>query len=91
MSELLWFAPVMLAWCFAVYHLATRHEEPRLLARYGLAYEQYRDRTPRWIPRLARATDGAGMPAENFLWPSVLAEAHNLALVIPFLLKDLLH
>lgn len=31
-------------------------EEPRLLERYGDAYETYRQRVPRWLPHLPRKT-----------------------------------
>jgi len=40
--------------------LATRLEEPRLLARFGAGYETYRRAVPGWLPRpLSRRSPGA--------------------------------
>ncbi len=36
----------------ATYHLlVVRVEEPKLRAAFGAAYEEYRERVPRWLPR----------------------------------------
>lgn len=37
--------------------LIRRHEEPRLRARFGAAYDAYAARTPAWVPRPRRASD----------------------------------
>ena len=37
---------------FAIFLFVLLYEEPTLSARFGSDYEEYRKRTPRWIPRL---------------------------------------
>lgn len=39
---------------FVAFHLrVVFYEEPRLRAQFGEAYERYRSRVPRWIPRVS--------------------------------------
>ena len=89
MSELLWFAPVALAWCAVVYQCAVLYEQSHLANKYGDAYREYKRRVPRWLPCFVR-TGGVQVCVVYFLWPSVLAEAHNLVFLIPFVLKEFL-
>jgi protein-S-isoprenylcysteine O-methyltransferase Ste14 len=42
---------VTVAWAFLVYDQAVRHEERRLLQKYGAEYLEYRARAGRWLPR----------------------------------------
>lgn len=86
LAELFWFVPVQVLYCAAVYALVVRHEEARLAAKYGAPYREYLASVPRWFPRLrplARATD-MGL----YFVPSLLVEAHNLLLLVPFLVKE---
>ena len=91
MSELLWFAPIMLAYAGVHYSLVVRHEESRLRQRYGAPYEQYLDQVPRWFPRHPVLSDQAAPQLRGLFWPSFLAEVHNLLLLIPFLVKEFIY
>jgi protein-S-isoprenylcysteine O-methyltransferase Ste14 len=51
-SGLPWLVPVTWGWAFLVYDQVVRHEERRLLEKYGEAYRQYEESVPRWIPRI---------------------------------------
>jgi protein-S-isoprenylcysteine O-methyltransferase Ste14 len=88
-SELFWSAPIMLVWCAVVYHLVVQYEEPSLSARYGDTYRQYAAQVRRWIPSVRPLSAIARTPsARPFVFPSILAEMHNLLLLGPFVLKD---
>lgn len=89
LAELFWFAPVMLAYVALVYSLVVRHEEAHLCAKYGQPYQQYLNEVPRWLPRARGEGSGIQDGVSSFLWPSVLAEAHNLLLLVPFVIKEL--
>jgi len=87
--ELPRFAPVQLAYCVVVYSGVVRYEEAHLARKYGDAYLDYLARVPRWLPGLRRA--GAfRREAPRYLWPSVLAEAHNLFLLVPVIAKEVI-
>jgi protein-S-isoprenylcysteine O-methyltransferase Ste14 len=58
----LWLLPVASAWGFLVYDQVVRHEERRLLEKYGEAYRAYQERVPRWIPRRTLASPRTGFP-----------------------------
>jgi protein-S-isoprenylcysteine O-methyltransferase Ste14 len=51
-------SPALAVWlaCFALANIVyiRLHEEPRLEARFGNRYRDYRERVPRWWPRLRR-------------------------------------
>jgi len=44
-----WIAAILM------YHLLSRHEEERMAAKFGEAYESYRRRVPMWLPRMGRS------------------------------------
>ena len=46
-----WFVPIAAALFAVEYGLIVRFEEHVLGATFGLAYDQYREQTPRWVPR----------------------------------------
>lgn len=79
-SELMWFVPFTLVWCAGIYSLAVRHEEERLLARYGEAYSNYMSQVPRWFPQIE------GL--KGYFYSPVVAEAQCLLILIPFVLKE---
>jgi len=89
MSELVWLAPAMLIWCAVVYSLVVRHEEKRLMAKYGAPYAEFLEAVPRWLPRLPRHSASVTPRARGYLRPAVRAELHNLLLLVPFVLKEL--
>lgn len=90
MSEIFWFAPIMLAYCAIVYSFVVRHEEAKLTRKYGLLYTDYYNRVPRWFPRLRCLKKTSATNMREFLGQSIFAEAHNFLLVIPFLFKEVL-
>jgi protein-S-isoprenylcysteine O-methyltransferase Ste14 len=60
--------PVLLAYAAAVaagfVAFVRWYEEPSLRRRYGVAYDEYRERVPGWLPRWpgAGSASGAGRP-----------------------------
>ena len=86
LSQVLWLVPVTMLWCLIVYTIVVREEEERLLELYGEPYAAYLRDTSRWLPR--RSNREAGR-FSGFLLPSLKAEAHNLLLLIPFIIKKL--
>ncbi len=91
LSELLWFLPVMLLWCMAVYTFVVRREEAHLLQKYGQSYGEFLRNVPRWMPRAARAGNGHDSRAQwrCYLWPSIAAELHCFIWLIPLVGKEM--
>jgi hypothetical protein len=50
-AKLGWLLPGTIGWAFIVFAIACKHEERRLLAKYGEVYEAYRAQVPAWWPR----------------------------------------
>lgn len=50
-SHVLWFVPVAMALFALEYYFIVRFEEGVLESHFGREYLEYRNRTPRWIPR----------------------------------------
>jgi len=90
LSELFWFAPLILVYCAVIYSFVVRYEESKLARKYGAAYTEYFNRVPRWFPRLRGLPKTSCPKMHEFLCPSIFAEMHNLLLVIPFLIKEAL-
>jgi protein-S-isoprenylcysteine O-methyltransferase Ste14 len=85
-SRLLWLAPVALVWCALVYSLVVRYEEKGLLKANGEPYRQYLAQVPRWLPRTLKHPN----LVNQYTGKSILAEAHCVLVVLPFVLKDYL-
>jgi hypothetical protein len=88
LSELFWFAPLMLVYCAIIYSFVVRYEEAKLIKQYGTLYTDYFNRVPRWFPGLRRLQEKSSTKTRQFLVSSLFAEMHNLLLVIPFLIKE---
>jgi protein-S-isoprenylcysteine O-methyltransferase Ste14 len=86
--ELVWLVPLAGLWCAGVYALVVRHEERRLLARYGAAYHAYQAAVPRWRPRVT--TVWAGGSGRAPLLHALRVECHIALLVAPVIFKELL-
>ncbi len=89
-SEVLWFLPVMLAWCVVVYHFVVRYEEAHLRVKYGDAYRAFMEQTPRWLPRVPAERAVGAHTMRRFLKPSIVAELHCFLLLVPFVLKEII-
>ncbi len=87
LAELYWFAPLMLVYCVAVYSVVIRFEESHLLGKYGWHYADYISKTPRWFPNF-HIPKSAAVNTRQFFIPSLLAEAPNLLLLLPPLIKE---
>lgn len=60
-GQALWYRSVSVLWwalgCWLGFHnRVLEYEEPHLAAKHGEEYEQYRDRVPRWLPRVRPLT-----------------------------------
>ena len=90
LGELCWLAPLMFIYCAVVYSIVVRFEESHLSDKYGQLYTEYANRIPRWIPNFRRMQQPDTIRVSPFLIPGLLAEAPNLLLLLPFLIKDLM-
>jgi len=88
MSELLWFVPLMLVYCVIIYSFVVRYEEAKLAEQYRTLYADYFAWVPRWFPKLRRLPKESLAKTREFLVPSIVAEMHNLLLIVPFLIKE---
>jgi len=52
LSELIWFAPLVILYFFILYHLVVLYEEEKLSERWGEDFRRYLEEVPRWIPKL---------------------------------------
>jgi protein-S-isoprenylcysteine O-methyltransferase Ste14 len=89
LAELFWFVPVQILYCAIVYTFVVRFEENRLYQKYGSAYLNYAHQVPRWLPKL-RSMSIKETNINRCLIPSMVAEVHNLLLVVPFIVKEML-
>jgi protein-S-isoprenylcysteine O-methyltransferase Ste14 len=89
LAELFWFVPVQILYCAIVYTFVVRFEENRLYQKYGSAYLNYAHQVPRWLPKL-RSLSIKETNINRYLIPSIVAEVHNLLLVVPFIVKEML-
>jgi protein-S-isoprenylcysteine O-methyltransferase Ste14 len=51
-SRLEWLLPLAIGWAYLVYVAASKHEERRMLVKYGASFEAYRREVPAWWPRV---------------------------------------
>ena len=91
MSELMWMVPVVLVYCAVIHGLVVRYEEQSLSRKYGVVYEDYRKRVPRWFPRLGRVLPADDPRRWRLVFASMIAEVHNLLLPVAFILKEIIN
>ena len=87
-SELLWFVPVTMFYCWGLYSFVVRYEESHLLAKYGEPYREYMEEVPRWYPRLSRSGNKSLVTGD--LLKSVIVELHSLIPLVLVLIKELI-
>jgi protein-S-isoprenylcysteine O-methyltransferase Ste14 len=87
-SELLWFAPIALFYCFGIYSLVVRYEEGHLLEKYGEDYRKYLSEVPRWFPNTFRF-ENLGIKNEYFR-ATIVAEIHCALAFLPYLVKEVI-
>lgn len=87
-SELAWLLPIAVCWAFAIYSLAIRHEEARLLDRYGEDFLRYAACVPRWVPRNLLETR-VSVRLHRPIVGAFVRQCTNLALLLPFALKEI--
>jgi protein-S-isoprenylcysteine O-methyltransferase Ste14 len=87
-SELLWFVPIALFYCFSIYSLAVRYEEGHLSKKYGEPYRKYMSEVPKWFPRTIRF--GNLQIKNEYIRPAIFAEIHSIFALLPFLVKELI-
>jgi len=79
----------MFVYCLAVYTAVIRFEESHLFNKYGQAYADYMSETPRWIPKFHIIKSAVTVDIRQFFVPSLFAEAPNLLLLLPFIIKEM--
>ena len=92
MTGVVWFVPIMLIYCAAVYAFVVRCEEAHLLKKFNDddQYQEYLENVPRWMPHLRFTAKSKVFEAKRFLFASIIAEVHCLLLLIPVVLKKTL-
>jgi protein-S-isoprenylcysteine O-methyltransferase Ste14 len=71
-----WVALIALVFFFANYHFIINAEEAFLLSRFGAAYDEYRAKVSRWLPRSAPAYEGA-LRDGSFDWARAVKKEIN--------------
>jgi len=89
LAELFWLVPIQIAYCAVVYTFTVRYEEDHLTEKYGDAYKEYVSLVPRWFPKGTAGLSVAEGSFGRYLSASLLAEAHLLLLLVPFVVKEL--
>ena len=89
-SRVIWFVPVVAAYCAVLYSFVVRYEESHLTGKYGETCLAYLRTVPRWMPRLAPGTPDQPSRARQFLVASIAAEVRNLLLFVIPVAKEFL-
>jgi protein-S-isoprenylcysteine O-methyltransferase Ste14 len=87
-SGVFWFLPLA-ALLFAIeYTLIVRYEEGVLESIFGREYLTYKDRTPRWFPRLPATPATGEHDWKEAWWSERSTLAQYIVLIVVFLVKD---
>ena len=87
-SGVFWFLPLA-ALLFAIeYTLIVRYEEGVLESIFGREYLTYKDRTPRWFPRLPATPATGEHDWKEAWWSERSTLAQYVVLIVVFLVKD---
>ena len=92
LSELVWFMPIAFAYFSLLYSLIVRYEECRLSALFEKEYEIYRQKVPRWIPRLSMIGE---LKRGDYTWTNSLTGelpgvASSSVMILIFLGKEII-
>ncbi len=82
LCELPWAVPLMALWAAAIYSVAVRFEENRLLKRYGDEYQRYMRCVPRWIPSIQMLVPTAAESDLGVSWFSAARVEWQCALLL---------
>jgi protein-S-isoprenylcysteine O-methyltransferase Ste14 len=89
-SGLMWFVPVVVVWALGVYSLVVRHEDERLVSKYGEEFIRYRARVPAWVPRFpARGVLENRVPIGPLFMSLGAQLAYSCLILLPFIMKEL--
>jgi len=86
-SKLVWMVPITLLWYVIIYGFVIRHEESRLLEKYGEAYRAYMSEVPRWVPRFPGSAEMELL--NRFFYAAMLKEGHCFLILFPYILREL--
>jgi protein-S-isoprenylcysteine O-methyltransferase Ste14 len=88
-SGVLWFLPVAIVLFAAEYELIVRYEEGVLESTFGREYLDYKNETPRWIPRPPRGEVAPGVHNWSEAWKSEISTFLQYAvLILAFYIKS---
>ena len=87
-AQLAWLLPLAIGWAFLVYVSACRHEERRMLLKYGASYEAYRRNVPGWFPR-AWSPPAAQIKGGGFGMVLAAQIFYGCLGLLPFVLKEI--
>jgi protein-S-isoprenylcysteine O-methyltransferase Ste14 len=88
-SGVLWFIPIAVVLFAVEYELIVRYEEGVLESTFGQEYLEYKNATPRWLPRPPRAAPVRGEHDWGEAWKSEISTFLQYAvLILAFYIKS---
>src|SRR5688500_14786116 len=88
-SGVLWFLPIAVLLFAVEYELIVRYEEGVLESIFGREYVEYKNKTPRWLPRPPRADARSGEHNTGEAWKSAIGTfLQHAVLILAFYLKS---
>ena len=88
-SGVLWFLPIAIVLFAVEYELIVRYEEGVLESTFGREYVEYRNETPRWLPRPPRGESPKGEHNWGEAWKSEISTFLQYAvLILAFYIKS---